>query len=55
MVATSPIGDLKAKDVAAWGLSSGLSLSNCGYKSDTFWLYLYSVNSVLIVWSADNA
>ena len=43
---TSPRGDLLANDLEGSGLSLMLSLSNWGYKSTTFWLYLIFVNSV---------
>ena len=52
LVTTSPIGSLFAKETAAGGLSFSLSLSCCGYKSVTFWLYFWSVNSSTMVLSA---
>ena len=52
LVTTSPIGFLLANDTEAGGLSFSLSLSCCGYKSVTFWLYFCPVNSLVTELSA---
>ena len=51
-VTTSPRGFLRANDFAVGGLSSMLSLSLCGYKSTTLWLYELPTNSSVTVLSA---